>query len=76
MMFIGMTPPPLPSNLKNTPQALSLKTEGDRRLTQERHEEEFQQALITVKDKIRDGEGPDMKETMQDQIRQWFIECR
>merc|ERR1711974_435244 len=22
------------------------------------------------------GEGPDMKETMMDQIRQWFIECR
>lgn len=34
------------------------------------------QALVSIKDKIRDVEGPDMKETMQDQIRQWFIECR
>ena len=36
----------------------------------------FFKGLVNVKDKIRDVEGPDMKETMQDQIRQWFIECR
>ena len=40
------------------------------------HEQEYQQALITIKDKIRENEGPDMKESMQDQIRQWFIEVR
>ena len=76
MMFIGMTPPPLPVNLKSTPQSMSVKTEGARRVTQEMHEQEYQQALVTIKDKIRENEGPDMKETMQDQIRQWFIECR
>ena len=57
-------------------QALVLKTESQRRITQEMHEQEYQQALITVKDKIRETEGPDMKEMMMDQIRQWFIECR
>lgn len=76
MMFIGMIPPPLPGNPKVTPQALSVKTEGARRTTQDMHETEYQQALVTIKEKIRDNEGPDMKETMQDQIRQWFIECR
>ncbi len=55
---------------------MAFKTEGLRRVTQEMHEQEYQQALLTVKDKIRDTEGPDMKETMMDQIRQWFIECR
>ena len=34
------------------------------------------QALVTVKEKLVDTEGPDMKEQMQDQIRQWFIEVR
>ncbi|ELT91740.1 hypothetical protein CAPTEDRAFT_137881 [Capitella teleta] len=58
------------------PQNLAVKTETDRRRTQEIHEQEYQQALITIKDKIRESEGPDMKERMQDQIRQWFIECR
>ncbi|ELU03195.1 hypothetical protein CAPTEDRAFT_153643 [Capitella teleta] len=76
MMFIGMIPPPLPTNLKMLPQNLAVKTETDRRRTQEIHEQEYQQALITIKDKIRESEGPDMKERMQDQIRQWFIECR
>ncbi|CAH1783239.1 unnamed protein product [Owenia fusiformis] len=75
MMFIGMIPPPLPS-LKNQPQTLAAKTEGARRVTQDMHEQEYQQALITIKDKIRETEGPDVKESMQDQIRQWFIECR
>nr|XP_015209578.1 PREDICTED: IQ and AAA domain-containing protein 1-like isoform X3 [Lepisosteus oculatus] len=50
-------------------------TEGQRRQKQEEHEEEFQKTRITIKDKLRDVEGPDMKETMKDQIRQWFIEC-
>uniref|UniRef100_H2YYK9 ATPase AAA-type core domain-containing protein n=1 Tax=Ciona savignyi TaxID=51511 RepID=H2YYK9_CIOSA len=40
------------------------------------NEVEYQQALVTIKEKIRQVEGPDIKETMQDQIRQWFIECR
>ena len=31
---------------------------------------------MSIKEKIREIEGPDMKENMQDQIRQWFIECR
>ena len=34
------------------------------------------QALVTIKDKLGETEGPDMKEQMQDQIRQWFIETR
>lgn len=36
----------------------------------------FLQGLVSIKEKIREIEGPDMKENMQDQIRQWFIECR
>lgn len=52
------------------------KVEHLRRTTQDEHEREYQQALITIKDKIRESEGPDMKENMQEQIRQWFIECR
>lgn len=50
--------------------------QADRRVTQEDNEVEYQQALVTVKEKIRQVEGPDIKEMMQDQIRQWFIECR
>ena len=34
------------------------------------------QALGNIKEKLTETEGPDMKEQMQDQIRQWFIETR
>lgn len=74
--FIQQTEPPLPNNSKNTPQNRADKTASMRRVTQADHEREYQKALVTIKDKLRDVEGPDMKETMQDQIRQWFLECR
>jgi len=64
------------SSAKATPQMLAVKYESDRRKVQEVHELEYQQALVSVKEKIRQVEGPDMKETLMDQIRQWFIECR
>jgi IQ and AAA domain-containing protein len=58
------------------PQTLAARAEAERRKTQEVHEQEYQQALVTIKEKIRETEGPDIKETLMDQIRQWFIECR
>ena len=50
--------------------------EDERRKRQEKHEISYQQALIATREKIKQTEGPDMKERLQDQIRQWFIECR
>uniref|UniRef100_F6V6L4 Uncharacterized protein n=1 Tax=Ciona intestinalis TaxID=7719 RepID=F6V6L4_CIOIN len=76
MVFIGMVPGKEVKTKKITPQAFAEKTEADRHITQEENEVEYQQALVTIKEKIRQVEGPDIKETMQDQIRQWFIECR
>lgn len=55
---------------------LANRVDAVRRVTQNIYEQEYQQALVQVKEKIRDTEGPDMREAMQDQIRQWFIECR
>ncbi|KAJ8375468.1 hypothetical protein SKAU_G00060480, partial [Synaphobranchus kaupii] len=49
--------------------------EACRRQRQNQHEVDFQKAIITITDQIREVEGPEMKETMKDQIRQWFIEC-
>ncbi|KFQ90969.1 IQ and AAA domain-containing protein 1, partial [Nipponia nippon] len=69
MIFLGMS---LPPHLK----AMSISQmhagqinalEGEVR---ERHEEVF------IKDKLRETEGLNIKETLQDQIGQCFIECR
>ncbi|CAF2772312.1 unnamed protein product [Rotaria sp. Silwood2] len=44
--------------------------EDERRKRQEKHEITYQQALIATREKIKQTEGPDMKERLQDQIRQ------
>ncbi|KAM9475446.1 dynein regulatory complex protein 11-like [Clarias gariepinus] len=46
-----------------------------RRKKQEEHEEDYHKAMISISKILRETEGPDMKETMKGQIRQWFIEC-
>jgi hypothetical protein len=50
--------------------------EETRRLRQMEKEEEFQLAIAKTHDSLIDTEGPDMREKMKDQIRQWFIECQ
>ncbi|XP_064870812.1 dynein regulatory complex protein 11-like [Oncorhynchus nerka] len=47
-----------------------------RRLVQEENEAEYQRALVSIKESVRAVDGPDLRETLQEQIRQWFIECR
>ncbi|XP_043916227.1 dynein regulatory complex protein 11-like [Protopterus annectens] len=73
MVFLGMAPltqvhSPRPSQLQK------LKVDALRQAVQEEHEAEFQQALVSIKTNVRDLEGQDIKDTLQDQVRQWFIE--
>ncbi|CAO2603641.1 IQ and AAA domain-containing protein 1-like, partial [Lemmus lemmus] len=46
-----------------------------RRARQVEKEEEFQDAIGKTHSSLTEIEGPDIKEKMKDQIRQWFIEC-
>ncbi|PAA67765.1 hypothetical protein BOX15_Mlig006146g1 [Macrostomum lignano] len=76
-VWLGMNPPAqFLTAKKSTAQVHALKVQDMRRVTQSMHRQEYDQALVTIKEKLRETEGPDMKETMQDQIRQWFLECR
>ncbi|KAJ1187789.1 hypothetical protein NDU88_004559 [Pleurodeles waltl] len=75
LIFLGMVPPPHFQKVTATQQRAE-KTYSLRWGLQEDHEVEYQQALVQIKDNIRELEGPDIKETLQEQIRQWFIECR
>nr|Q6AXQ7.2 RecName: Full=IQ and AAA domain-containing protein 1-like; AltName: Full=Protein IQCA1P1 [Rattus norvegicus] len=74
MEFIGM----LPSSSQTTRQnalAQAFVGEESRRTRQVEKEEEFQEAIAKTHESLTETEGPDMKERMKDQIRQWFIEC-
>lgn len=75
-MFLGMEPTPLPKDAKQLPQYHQKKTEERRRDFVKHNEKEYQQALINIKERLRTTEGPDIKERMISQIRQWFLECR
>lgn len=75
-MFLGMEPTPLPKDLKQLPQYQAKRTEEKRREIVKHNEKEYQQALVSIKDKLRQTEGPDIKERMISQIRQWFLEYR
>lgn len=76
MIFLGMMPEEDTDIKSFRPQKIALKVKQNRRVVQEENDIDFKQALITTKEKIREVEGPEMKEAMQDQIRQWFLECR
>ncbi|XP_058389259.1 dynein regulatory complex protein 11 [Diceros bicornis minor] len=75
MIFLGMSPPPLFSEVSAT----VIQAEKVTRLRDEvqiKHEEDYREALVTIKDDLKLVEGPDIKENLQEQIRRWFIECR
>ncbi|XP_078509026.1 dynein regulatory complex protein 11-like isoform X3 [Lissotriton helveticus] len=74
MVFLGMSQDPQVVDRSPTIFRSEL-IEDLRRAKRDAYEEEYQEALVTVKDRLMEVEGPDMKEQMKDQIRQWFIEC-
>ncbi|XP_006873767.1 PREDICTED: putative IQ and AAA domain-containing protein 1-like [Chrysochloris asiatica] len=75
MEFIGMIPSPNEMEHKGTLSQACLGKDV-RRLRQTEKEEEFQLAMTQTHDFLIDTEGPDIKEKMKEQIRQWFIECQ
>ncbi|OAF66774.1 IQ and AAA domain-containing protein 1 [Intoshia linei] len=52
------------------------ETTEKRRQMQDIQQEEYERTLVSVKERIFETEGADIKEEMKDQIRQWFLECR
>lgn len=54
--------------------AKSVENRNRRKIVQKTHEEEYQSALQSTKEKIAKVEGPDMKESMQDSFRQWYMD--
>ncbi|CAM4538719.1 dynein regulatory complex protein 11 isoform X1 [Lepidochelys kempii] len=75
MIFLGMNPPPQFQRISAS-VARAQNVETKRCEVQGRHETEYENALVSIKTHLREIEGPDIKESLQEQIRQWFIECR
>jgi hypothetical protein len=52
------------------------KNMGRRKVVQQENTAEYNKALITLKAKVREMEGQDMRETIQDRVNTWFVENR
>ncbi|XP_049628555.1 IQ and AAA domain-containing protein 1-like [Suncus etruscus] len=74
MELIGMVGAPLHAKHLGI-QTKDKTQENLQRLRQAEKEEEYQQALKKEYEILRDTEGPEIKEKLTGQIRQWFIEC-
>ncbi|MGH0123974.1 UNVERIFIED_CONTAM: hypothetical protein FKN15_009486, partial [Acipenser sinensis] len=75
MIFLGMLPAPQQQQT-SAARLQAQQVESARHVVQEEHEVEFQHALVSIRETIHSLEGPDIKESLQEQIRQWFIECQ
>ena len=74
LVFIGMSDP---AEGEESQKLKALEeVQKVRRLVQEENQREYEQSLVTIRDKLKETEGPDMKEDMQDKIRAWFNEYR
>eukprot|EP01116_Phalansterium_solitarium_P018485 TRINITY_DN4902_c0_g1_i1.p1 TRINITY_DN4902_c0_g1~~TRINITY_DN4902_c0_g1_i1.p1 ORF type:complete len:633 (+),score=286.29 TRINITY_DN4902_c0_g1_i1:138-2036(+) len=70
-VFIGMAPPD--QSRDTDPYEQLEHTRTRRKLIQNQNEQDYLQQLTVIKQKLHDYEGPDIKEHLQDEIRQWFM---
>lgn len=71
--FLGMAN----DGFRFTENESKIETNNARRKTiQKQHEEDYLQSLVTTKEKIAKVEGPDMRESIQDSFRQWYMEFK
>ncbi|EPZ33013.1 P-loop containing nucleoside triphosphate hydrolase protein [Rozella allomycis CSF55] len=73
-LFLGMTMPA--KDPKNDPIQISESNAAKRRLIRQQYEEEYQQALVNIKEKFLKNEGPDIRESIQDTFRQWYMNVK
>mmetsp|Transcript_33907 Transcript_33907/g.75181 ORF Transcript_33907/g.75181 Transcript_33907/m.75181 type:complete len:829 (-) Transcript_33907:621-3107(-) len=74
LMFIGMKPKP--RDARKDPQISEAKNLMRRKRIQLEHAREYDEAIVTLKQKVRELEGQDMRETIQDKINSWFVANR
>ncbi|XP_051525636.1 dynein regulatory complex protein 11-like isoform X2 [Myxocyprinus asiaticus] len=75
MIFLGMAMDPKLS-YPSPSELVVQNNETSKRTRQGEHEDDYLKSISSVVFQLREVEGPEMKEAMKDQIRQWFIECR
>lgn len=71
LIYIGMRHPPDVRTKKLIKDTINANRK--RKVIQHNHEEEYKQSLDELKQKVKDEEGPEMREKMLDDRREWFL---
>ena len=74
MIFIGMKP--RPEDPVRDPQCLERRNLARRKLQQAENAREYERDVALLKARVRDTEGQDMREAIQDRVNAWFVEHR
>ena len=61
---------------EHSPQHIERRCATSRKLVQQQHRAELEKDMPSLKLKVAETEGPDMRETIQDKINAWFVENR
>ena len=75
LVFIGMAPPE-PKPPEEDPKRHALEVKKRRKMIQAQHEQEYRASLEQQQSVVYETEGPDMKEEMMDQLRDWCAPSR
>jgi len=73
--FLGMVPAPAYEQGED-PREEEQRNMYRRKLTQRENREEYEEALVVLRQRVKEMEGQDMRETVQDAINAWFIDSR
>ena len=74
LVFIGMKPPAKDDTVD--PVLREIENMQRRKAVQAENIAEYDRALVTLKQKVKEEEGQDMRELIQDRINEWFVENR
>lgn len=67
---------PAASQQGRDPQQLEARNAARRKLLQAENRRELERDVESLKAKVQETEGLDMRETVQDKINSWFVENR
>jgi hypothetical protein len=74
MLFLGMTKKWTDPNDKNSEEFKVKEHRAKTKFIQERHEIEYQEGLESAKKFLRDNDGPEIKEKMLQDRRNWILD--
>ncbi len=75
MIFLGMLPPPKPPPEEDL-YLIDAANRERRRAIKEKNLEELDEAMVTLKDRVRELDGQEMRDHISGKINEWFVENR